>query len=415
MPTCEITRFDRGSLMTNDPLAPLGMIKDMGGTARHRLRAELYTDLAERGKGFDWTTYFICEGDDLISDTGLSMKELLDRGVTTAADDAQYIGTSHGLHREQIRRDELDHITEWLDSGAPGQLLVCSLCPDADELDPEICRSMNFKPDRAMSSNVVYSYDGNRLRADYFSIEGHTVQSHQSMMNYLGHPQVGSSSLDILSERYLIPESVDMESIVEMFFGVQPRDFSSVDREMLAVAESIHRRFFDELGLSLDTGEVTRSLGSICSGLYIDAEGGELMDLDRARELSEVLRSQRLPAIVYGSKAVAASGISIETAARDAARVSSQTGEIYAGACPVSGFSMSLGFMHAEVRSAYERGREAAELIARWAGRGGCASCGRVADLYGCGVFCYGCNKAWCDEYSSTGRQLEPADIKRLR
>jgi hypothetical protein len=55
---------------------------------------------------------------------------------------------------------------------------------------------------------------------------------------------------------------------------------------------------------------------------------------------------------------------------------------------------------------------EVATLMNTKSGRGHCAACGKKSDLFGCGVFCGGCNRAWCVEYVLTGMQLEAYKIR---
>ncbi|MEK7471835.1 MAG: hypothetical protein AAB624_01175 [Patescibacteria group bacterium] len=55
---------------------------------------------------------------------------------------------------------------------------------------------------------------------------------------------------------------------------------------------------------------------------------------------------------------------------------------------------------------------ETATLVNTKAGRGSCVACGDKGDLFGCGIFCRGCNKVWCEEYILTGKQLEANEVK---
>ncbi len=61
--------------------------------------------------------------------------------------------------------------------------------------------------------------------------------------------------------------------------------------------------------------------------------------------------------------------------------------------------------------SAAERAATASKLMMEVSGSGSCSACGAKGLLYGCGVFCYGCNKKWCEEYALTGKQLEAEDL----
>lgn len=59
----------------------------------------------------------------------------------------------------------------------------------------------------------------------------------------------------------------------------------------------------------------------------------------------------------------------------------------------------------------FDRYQTAKSLLDRISISGTCKACGVSAMMYGCGVYCRGCNSIWCQEYIDTGRQLSHKEI----
>lgn len=61
--------------------------------------------------------------------------------------------------------------------------------------------------------------------------------------------------------------------------------------------------------------------------------------------------------------------------------------------------------------SYFDRYNTAASLLNRIDKLGCCKACGSNAFMYGCGVYCRGCNTIWCNEYIETGKQLSNQEV----
>ncbi|MEM6997760.1 MAG: hypothetical protein AAF413_02500 [Patescibacteria group bacterium] len=392
-------------MITNDPLAPLWNIRE--GADNNRVLAELHTDLAERGGGFVSTTYFEILDNDLISDTGLSMRSILQSGVNAASRDIATLGTDYAHRREVARMAEVEGLLSWIQAGGEGVFMLCSLCPGKQELDGASARKMNFKQDRMMSSNVIYSIDDGRLRAEYFSLDNHDLAAHKSLLARLGLGTDCVATLDVLKEHYILPTHVDVKAVIQDVFGTQPNQFSTVHKAALSQVESINRRFFTHLDESLKKGVTSSQLGSLCLQLELDLSEGSVLTLRHARQIADVLRTQRLPHFIYEAKGVDGKvDISYESA------LSASSGYVHSGSCPAAAVDGVNGYSLAGLKG-QSIAEQARQLEARYAGHGNCHACGSTTDLYGCGVFCYSCNKVWCQEYAVSGRQLEIEEVKR--
>lgn len=59
----------------------------------------------------------------------------------------------------------------------------------------------------------------------------------------------------------------------------------------------------------------------------------------------------------------------------------------------------------------FDRFSVASSLMNRVNKLGNCKACGIKDMMYGCGVYCKGCNKIWCQEYISSGKQLSNKEV----
>jgi hypothetical protein len=59
----------------------------------------------------------------------------------------------------------------------------------------------------------------------------------------------------------------------------------------------------------------------------------------------------------------------------------------------------------------FDRFSVASSLLNRINKLGNCKACGVTDIMYGCGVYCKSCNKIWCKEYISSGKQLSDKEV----
>jgi len=83
-------------------------------------------------------------------------------------------------------------------------------------------------------------------------------------------------------------------------------------------------------------------------------------------------------------------------------------GDVYV-ACGTTVNATALG--ESQSATPAQRAEVVASLRTEIKGKGTCNGCGTTGLLYGCGIFCYSCNKKWCDEFVATGKQLEANEL----
>ena len=399
------------AVATNNPLAHVLRYQQVGSwqAIDSQIDAELTTELAERSqRAFVSGCQFEVRDDDLISDTGLSLRQLLDRGVEAAQADIAGVGSDYGYHRELARLGELDDLLEWYKQGAPGILMVNSLCPEPDELSPELARRFNFRAERQMSSNVFYQLNQGKVQAHYFSLDGHSLAKHNQLLNQLELPARHDSSLGILASTTQLDSPQSLRQALQVVFGEQ--DVVEIDPVALANIQASYKSISQEIAKSLKMGRVSSGLGRLALDHCLDLASYQEYDSQLAQRDLDKLRSQVLPHYAFGTQQ-----LSITEAAHEAVRDNLS----YQGACPTASSSSArpgagLGWAHNFLLSRQIRLKEGQELLNRRAGHGQCQACHDRKPLYGCGAFCYSCNSRWCRTYMASGRQLNPKQIRQL-
>lgn len=281
--------------------------------------------------------------------------------------------------------------------------MVNSLCPSADELDEAVARKLNFQPERQLSSNVFYRLEAGAIAAHYFSLEGHSPAKHNQLLRSLGLAETSATSLEILGSSLQLESATDLQAALDTVFGQQ--DVFSCDAEILLTVSSTYKALIQEIDRSLQAGRVSQALGNLATSCYLDLKPNQAYDHQQARSDLERLRSQILPHYVLNQHLA-----TIATAGQEVATTPSI---FYGGACPTSlvgdsAETATLGWAHSQLLI-----RQARELLERKAGEGRCQSCSSVGQLYGCGAFCYSCNRHWCQAYRQTGKQLSSGQIRR--
>ena len=407
-PSQQTAGFARSDLVTNDPLAHVLRYQEVGSwqAIEEQLEAELTTELAERSqRAFVSACQFEVRGDDLISETGLSLRGLLSKGVEASRGDVAGLGSDYGYLREVARSAELDELLAWYNRGAPGILMVNSLCPDQDELSVEVARRLNFRPERQMSSNVFYQLNQGRIQAHYFSLDGHSRDRHNQLLNGLGLPSRSDSSLEILASSTQLDSPESLRRVLLEVFG--PQDVVEIDPTTLATVQATYKSITQEIAKSLKTGQASSELGRLALSYCLDVDNHQSYDQQLARRNLDKLRSQVLPHYAFNDQQ-----LTIASAARQASQDNIQ----YQSACPTASSlaqaDTSLGWAHSFLLSYQIRVKEAQELLRRRAGYGQCQACHSHKPLYGCGAFCYSCNSHWCHTYLVSGRQLSAKQIR---
>ena len=409
-PSSKSLDVDLGQQLTNDPLAHIFCYQQTGSWAvlDRQINAELLTDLAERSQqAFVSTCQFEVSGDDLISETNLSLRQLLHKGVETARQDIANLGSDYGYKREMARLHEVDDLLDWYKQGSPGILMVNSLCPAATEITPEIADKLNFRPERQMSSNVFYQLKQGRIEAHYFSLDDHSLSRHNQLLEQLGlSPRLGSS-LDILATSLQLKSVVELQTALRTVFGEQ--DVFELDDSTQDKIQISYKAISQEVAKALKAGRVSRQLGRLATSYCLDLSAGQSYDPQQARQDMDKMRAQVMPHYAFNPQT---DNISAAAQQATADKV------YYQGACPTSSSFTgdtdegTLGWAHNHLQRSLRR-QEVNKLLDRQAGRGQCQACWSVAPLYGCGLFCYGCNSRWCHEYLQSGRQLGPTEVKQ--
>src|SRR5665213_1170746 len=111
-------------------------------------------------------------GNDLLSETGLLMRGIYEDGLGAARDDLKSDSRlAYHVARAEVQTTHPDIILDWYASDGSDLLLLASLSPPADELDPKIAKLGNFKIDREMASLWLFQKIPAGVRMHVFSLD----------------------------------------------------------------------------------------------------------------------------------------------------------------------------------------------------------------------------------------------------
>lgn len=418
-------------VLNNDPLAHIYRLAEARDfdEIEHQIKTEFITDIAERSREqhFYDTFEYTLIGDDLISSTGLSLRAVLEKGLSAAHTD----GIAYGIARAEAIASQLPQVIEWARSSSDqSQLAFFSLAPDAVELDATTAKKLFFKQERMMSSNWVFEKSPLGITMHAFSFDNHTLANHRSLLEQLGKDTSSSTSLDEVSRAHYFNE-LDGKSVIENIR--QTHDgLLAVQRPQetfyFGIANSTSRRSANELVLSrpegyeiyaeavkasyeaLRAGRVTRRLAHLTKELRRGFKGFDSpvavlnkglfrkITSDDITELMNYLREKTIPHFVYGGQKITVAESGADAVSR---------GIKYEGACPTSEKGSAEG------NSTTERARletflfgrplfaekftsrtcpcclpspRAEREVSAWRTEGvyGCENCGHVVDV--CGI-----------------------------
>lgn len=446
----------------NDPLAPV--LADMDP---HRLYTEYWTDIGERSENehTNETFRYRLSGGDLISDTGLSMRKMLERGLAAAREDVKHSSEFNmTLLRHEIQLRHLELLINYHESGRRNILWIPSLCPDSNELPTKLAENNGFKPERMMSSNWLFEPTGDGYILRIFTLDNHLLDDQATIYAALGSDQVvaGSTTEELITPKELpLDDSAEAVELIRaahdqilmrenpgqrFYFGIHKRDQSTLEATAKVrehpEAYQLWLKVRSATRASLADSKVTPSLARLASQLAapfsaneipptLRLSAGQPFEASAARNLMEYLRRQAIPHYIFGQPPVSAanhqeysmawSGGFDSVASAGAAAVAS--GKSYDGACPSSGGAVTTTNAQGEAAAAHGATAPTKEQVIRdlreSKSHGRCP-CGKEGKLYGCqdgkgnGTFCYGCNEVWID-YFKAGKSLTIDEVLEKR
>lgn len=396
-------------LSTNDPRSLL-VNKIRSGRTWEDLNIqaanEFFTDMSERADGNFCNSFdFIASGNDLIEvDTGQSMQVTLDQGEATTRSEVDYMGTDILAQVDQARKNEPAKINEWLRNDGSNFLVVSSLCPKPETLTAVAASRAYYRLETRTSSLCVYErLEGGVVRMHAVSLDNHTMEVHQKACGRQFQNNV---------EAVASPQAVhaeNLQEVLDIFIeagATHTPQRSSQDRQKRL--EHAFQYWLDahtKIEASLKSGSVSEVF-DICVKLGLKLKPKPRFDLEDAGLILRHLRNVVLPFYVQHGQGLSYDQDSVAAASGAAV----ESGYQSSGVCPDIVISSST---EPSTETYFSRYLQASKLRSKKEGAGSCSSCGAISTMYGCGVFCKGCNDAWCDEYQKSGRMLKPSEIRR--
>ncbi|OGL37222.1 hypothetical protein A3B63_03335 [Candidatus Saccharibacteria bacterium RIFCSPLOWO2_01_FULL_49_22] len=181
--------------LSNDSLAHVWRLMEGGdpSSIEHQIRTEFHSDIGERTghankeRHYYKTWHFHLEDNDLISDTGLSLRELTTNGLEAAANNARLDSRfEYHYQRAQVQELHPDMLIDWRQSGDPRCVRLISLCPEEQEVSSEIAKLGNFKPERAMASVWIFEPTEEGICLHAFSQDNTTLQDQKANDQRMG-------------------------------------------------------------------------------------------------------------------------------------------------------------------------------------------------------------------------------------
>ncbi len=432
--------------LNHDPLAHVWQLLEAGSLTpelQHKISVEMVTDLGERSPdlGFYKTFDYQVQGDDLVSDTGLHMRSMLQKSLeATRQDVTRDSRRTYGLAREQVQNDQLDMILNWYHGDELGMYGFASLCPRPQEVSgPDVVSVNGFKAERALASLWFYERKPGGLRMTAFSLDQCTLESLQMALDLCGiDHKVAATSLDELAQAiassHATPDDLKKahEFVVrDLGYGLKAGEANS-EVEKHPEVLLMYRKFVVTVSNSLRYGVVSTDLAELLQTVRrhntpacLEKRRHQKLDVPEAREIMEFVRSRLLPEYIFGLSDEQRSYSGGDVSAASSSAASRATS--YDGACPSSstqnsqdnetGELIGSGLLYGLSVDRIERDIAAVE---RSRGRGDCSipSCeNKKVTLYGCaGDICASCNSIWVSTYrqSRGAKGLTYKDIDRV-
>ena len=433
-----IELVNRDAYLNDDPLAHVWTVLESTNRAGQdaQIAAEISADLAERSPDRCHSRSFgyMVVGDDLLSDTGLYMREMLLRSLeVTKVDAINDTLRNYGLLREQVQYEQLSQILDWNTYSAGKIIGFASLCPTIAELDSRTAKANSFKQDRLLASLWFYEKQSlGQLKMHAFSLEHCTLDRLSRTLEQCGLPAVvGINTLDQLAR------SIDLSACGVAAFkqayravllndGVKSSDIEDADTKVAACPEAVelYKKFVYSCAESLSYGVVSARMATLLSEItsmqngaihsYLGLKAGDSIGINDGRLLMDFLRSRVLPQYVYGVSPRSTPSHSDATSFAASLSDVVASGKVYDNSCPGSAFggktSEALGLADFGIIN-----RQAViDILSGQVKRGDCLACPvKDTDIFGCG-FCKGCHHIWSGEFRASGKMLEVDRVAKI-
>lgn len=355
---------------------------------------------------------YTLEDYDLYSEDGDTLRQILDDGIVDS--EAQIIegkpGASKELQRRKIERANLDHIT----SLPVGFALIESSAADLTWTKEE--RRAQGYPDHTMVRLTA------RLSPSTFKQLNIILQTSDLSIINRCRRMIEPGVSDILSSEELLksPQIVgvsdsDIESlarVIETEYVRSTMSFSASGLAKTALGRVVMKRKIAKELAKTNSWEYVVSQPDVFNVLFDSFVSASMLDRDDWFNAAAVVRGGAWYKLIERFEGRDKTNTIVDPEElRRSAQCAATAGIAFTGCGGTIEMKSVLGGS-----SFMDRMFESATLMNTRAGRGCCASCGASGDLYGCGAFCQGCNKIWCEEYVLSGGQLEAKEVKcRIR
>jgi hypothetical protein len=331
----------RGELRNNDGLAHVYLAQEANdfSEVEKQIYTEFITDMGERtgGEGVE-TKHFYMPFDysvtenDLIADTGVRFREMVEAGLQAARQDAlNDPRVSYAVARAEVQSRHADMLIDWFENSSSDFALIPSLCPPENEVPAHIAKLSNFKPERLMASMWLFERTETGIQMHAFSLDnldlkgldyiygaldinGEIKQTTLEQMARMTELSFDSGADAVEAIRCLHDARLDREKGGKHFFGIAGNDQSRDANKMAEdkpEAYELYKTAVQEVAASLNAGVISPGLSELAVKLrqsFKDGVPAELqlseffpITIDQARDFMDYLRRQALPEYIYGS------------------------------------------------------------------------------------------------------------------
>lgn len=413
----------------NDPLTHLEEFMRGGEAMLPQIQENVITYVAEKitRPKFINKVNFIYTGNDFITEHGsFSMRNIADVGLAKAR---QHNISTQLLRRAELEALEVERLAAWFETAASGDFFIVESMPIGKGEEYALPRLYEKTGQQTILEHVV-------------ALHGPTLKVFQEVRNRLGGAGEPEDELSLLDKMYSVtPEPgvdftqryVDLYDATkteleggEYIFGIPQEELKNRNDDMQIIrGQSALRLIFNDAlrVLAKSNWEVDDELILFCRKLRLDSipSLGQRLNLEQARlvldgTLQYIISVVELASNIELDQLSVAGGDSAYIAAGHYGTRAAQQGIRYqGGACPTSISEMPSAQAQAagSELSILERGKVAITLEEK-KGNGTCRSCGTKSELYGCGVYCQRCNKAWLGIFVEKGLQLSPKELSKL-
>jgi hypothetical protein len=331
----------RGELRNNDGLAHVYLAQgaERFSDVEKQIYTEFITDMGERtgGEGVEAKHFYmpfnyVVADNDLISDTGVRFRGMVETGLLAARHDAQNDPrVSYAVARAEVQSRHADMLIDWFHNDSSDFALIPSLCPSENEVPAHIAKLSNFKPERLMASMWLFERTETGIRMHAFSLDNLNLEGLNYIYSVLSiNGEVKATTLEQMAQMTELPfengrEAVEMirslhdarldcEYGGRHYFGIRDND-QSRDANKIAAdkpeAYELYKTAVQEVAVSLDAGVVSPGLNSLAEQLRGGFKNGVPAELQlsqffpitigQARDFMDYLRRQALPEYIYGN------------------------------------------------------------------------------------------------------------------